>query len=106
MYKTCQTMDHEYVEYSIFSWKFQGHVEDAIRKIKETLALRMEFEVHKIVHCFDEGGDAEMRAIIEKENETGKIYCRGYDREGRVAMHMRPHHENTNDALNNMRHLV
>jgi hypothetical protein len=62
--------------------------------------------VDKIVHCFDEDGDPEMRAIIEKENETGKIYCRGYDREGRVAMYMRPHHENTNDALNNMRHLV
>jgi CRAL/TRIO domain len=86
--------------------EFQGHVDDAIRKIKATLAWRKEFEVDKIMHCFDEDGDPEMRAIIEKENETGKIYCRGYDQEGRVAMYMRPHHENTHNALNNMRHLV
>jgi hypothetical protein len=57
----------------------QGHVDHAIHKIKDTLAWRKEFEVDKIVHCFDEDGDLEMRAIIQKENETGKIYMRGYE---------------------------
>jgi CRAL/TRIO domain len=70
------------------------------------LAWRKEFEVDKIIHCFDEDGDLEMRAIMLKENETGKIYIRGYDNEGRAALYMRPHRENTHNALNNMRHLV
>lgn len=60
----------------------------------------------KIVNCFEEDGDQEMRDIIRKENETGKIYVRGFDKEGRVGMYMRPHHENTHNELNNMRHLV
>jgi hypothetical protein len=85
---------------------WQGDLEKAISKIKDTLAWRKEFEVDKIVKCFDDNGDLEMRRILEKENETGKIYIRGHDKEGRAAMYMRPHHENTNDALNNMRHLV
>lgn len=84
----------------------KGNVEHAITKIKHTIAWRRDFEVEKIKHCFDEGGDEEMRRIIFHENETGKIYCRGYDKDGRVCMYMRPHMENTKGELNQMRHLV
>ena len=84
----------------------KGNIQHAILKIKDTIAWRRAFEVEKIKHCFDPDGDEEMRKIIEKENETGKIYCRGYDKDGRVAMYMRPHMENTKDEVNQMRHLV
>jgi len=47
-----------------------------------------------------------LREIMKEENQTGKIYCRGYDKDGRVVMYMRPHHENTKDETNQMRHLV
>jgi hypothetical protein len=47
-----------------------------------------------------------MAKIIEQENETGKIYARGYDKDGRAMMYMRPARENTNIEVNNMRHLV
>ena len=48
-----------------------------------------------------------MAAIISKENETGKIYVRGYDKDGRALMYMRPGRENTvGQEQNNMRHLV
>jgi hypothetical protein len=47
-----------------------------------------------------------MAKIISKENETGKIYARGHDKDGRALMYMRPSKENTNDEVNNMRHLV
>ena len=47
-----------------------------------------------------------MREIIREENRTGKIYTRGYDREGRALFYMTPARENTNNELNNMRHLV
>jgi hypothetical protein len=84
----------------------KGNIQHAIQNIKDTIAWRRAFEVEKIKHCFDQDGDEEMRMIIEKENETGKIYCRGYDKDGRVAMYMRPHMENTKDEVNQMRHLV
>lgn len=60
----------------------------------------------KIIHCMDEDGDPEMRAIILEEAASGKMYVRGVDCEGRAALYMRPHLENTFNALNNMRHLV
>lgn len=66
----------------------KGDVEAAILKIKETIAWRREFQVEIIKHCFDKDGDETMRAIIQHENETGKIYVRGYDNDGRVAMCM------------------
>ena len=48
----------------------------------------------------------EMTPIIQKENETCKLYVRGYDQQGRALLYMRPAQENTQDAVNNMRHLV
>lgn len=47
-----------------------------------------------------------MTPIMEKENETCKLYVRGYDNEGRALLYMRPAKENTQDAVNNMRHLT
>jgi CRAL/TRIO domain len=92
--------------------------------MQETLEWRKEFGVDIIVKAMENGtvvdqneesgavkshdddSISEMRAILAKENETGKIYLRGYDAEGRALMYMRPARENTNDQLNNMRHLV
>ena len=62
--------------------------------------------MNRIIDCFGENGDEEMQTILREENATGKIYVRGFDREGRAAMYMRPHHENTKDEVNQMRHLV
>ena len=47
-----------------------------------------------------------MNEILQKEHETGKIYVRGYDSEGRALMYMRPGRENTHNEENNMRNLV
>lgn len=84
----------------------KGNVEKAIFKMKDTIAWRQDFGVEEIKTCFDPQGNPELRRIIEKENETGKIYCRGYDYDGRVVMYMRPHNENTKDEVNQMKHLV
>ena len=48
----------------------------------------------------------DLAGILRKENETGKIYVRGYDKDGRSLMYMRPGNENTGNENNNMRHLV
>jgi len=89
----------------------KGNVKDAISKIKHTLAWRKEFGVYHIVHAFDEDATdpktLEMRRILTMENETGKIYIRGYDKHGRAIMYMRPARENRmGEEEDNMKHLV
>lgn len=93
----------------------KGDVDKAINSIKRTLQWRKEFQVEKLVSALEndakripnENDDGEdFAAILRKENETGKIYVRGYDKDGRALMYMRPGRENTLHENNNMRHLV
>jgi hypothetical protein len=91
----------------------KGDVSKATAAIKSTIQFRNEFGVVDIVHCFETQPETEtstsrneMASILQKENETGKIYTRGYDKDGRAMMYMRPAKENTNNETNNMRHLV
>jgi len=78
----------------------------AITKLKAALEWRKGFQVDTIVKACSGNEKNEMTPIIEKENETSKLYVRGYDKEGRALLYMRPSKENTNDMVNNMRHLV
>ncbi|KAL7539972.1 hypothetical protein ACHAWF_006559 [Thalassiosira exigua] len=94
----------------------KGNLDEAIRKIKCTLKWREEFCVEDIKRCFDKDVDDASPAkrgelnrlaqVIAHENETGKIYCRGYDKEGRAILYLTPGKENSTDEWNNMRHLV
>ena len=95
-------------------------MDKAIAAIKHTLRWRKEFRVDKLVSSLEDdakkqkenskekesGEEEDFAAILRKENETGKIYVRGYDKDGRAMMYMRPGKENTLDEKNNMRHLV
>ncbi len=67
---------------------------------------RKEFGVEAIVKSCSGNPPNDMTPIIQKENETSKIYVRGYDNEGRALLYMRPAQENTQDGVNNMRHLT
>ena len=92
----------------------KGDATKAVQQIKETLQWRRDFGVDVIVSCFqvestdrDTEKHAEMRRILQHEAEPGKVYARGYDREGRCFMYMTPARENNyNEMINNMRHLV
>ena len=102
----------------------KGNLKEAIRKIKTTLKWREEFGVEDIKRCFDhlrnDSNTSQRRDLslekekelthiantIAHENETGKIYCRGYDKEGRAILYLTPGRENSTDEMNNMRHLV
>mmetsp|Transcript_42707 Transcript_42707/g.48518 ORF Transcript_42707/g.48518 Transcript_42707/m.48518 type:complete len:396 (-) Transcript_42707:17-1204(-) len=114
----------------------KGDSSKAVDAIKLTLAWRKEFEVDRIIRALEDGDDdntngtnhvmksathshSDMRSndeksvmttdfatILRKENETGKIYVRGHDKDGRAMMYMRPGNENTMHENNNMRHLV
>ena len=84
----------------------KGNTKKALEKIRSTLAWRNEFQVDRIVHCTQKGGDEEFRQIMAHETEVGKMYVRGYDKDGRVLLYMRGDREQTHDETNNMRHLV
>jgi len=79
----------------------KGNLNEAIRKIKLTLKWREEFNVEGIKRCFDteyiKGLSADKQKelnqladIIAHENETGKIYSRGYDKQGRAILYLTP----------------
>lgn len=77
----------------------KGDVQSAIKKLRDTLEWRKDFEVDNIVAGdFDE--------LMRVENATGKMYTRGYDKEGSAVMYMKPGLENTKSEIDQMRHLV
>jgi hypothetical protein len=80
----------------------KGNIDTAIQKTKAAIQWRREFGVSDIVN----GMENELKDILLEENETGKIYVRGYDNQGRALLYMRPGRENTGIEMNNMRHLV
>jgi len=77
----------------------KSNVKSATENLKETLKWRKDFDVDKIVA----GGYDELMKV---ENQTGKMYVRGYDKDGSAVMYMKPGLENTNNEENQMRHLV
>jgi CRAL/TRIO domain len=88
-------------------------VTKAVLSVQSTLQWRKDFGVDIIRDCFtventenDTTAHEEMRGIFLREAETGKMYIRGYDNEGRALMYMCQMRENTGHELNNMRYLV
>lgn len=110
----CQLLDVRVIvswcsfTHGYFAALFQGDVTKAIFKLKAALDWRQEFGVADIVQACSENPPNEMTPVIQKENETSKLYVRGYDKEGRALLYMRPAKENTHETspINNMRHLV
>ena len=95
----------------------KGNLPQSIRKIKATIQWRQDFHVEDIKRCFSDRNNANLSfqkqkelnhlsEVIAKENETGKIYIRGYDKEGRAVLYLTPGLENSNCEIDNMRHLV
>eukprot|EP00934_Nitzschia_sp_Nitz4_P009440 Nitzschia sp. Nitz4//scaffold267_size26297//1916//2834//NITZ4_008264-RA/size26297-augustus-gene-0.18-mRNA-1//-1//CDS//3329544890//9430//frame0 len=84
----------------------KGDVIKATQKLKDALKWRTEFEVDSIVKCLSGNPPNHMTPIVEKENETSKLYVRGYDKDGRALLYMRPARENTKETMDQMKHLV
>lgn len=100
----------------------KGDVTKAIQRTKYAIQWRENFGVEKMLqavhgdddnytknHNNNEEKEEEMkqlRNIILKENETGKIYARGYDKHGHAILYFYLARENTNHNENNIKHLV
>ena len=66
--------------------------------LRATIAWRKEFDLGGLQTTWKES--------IEYENATGKLYVRGYDKEGRALIYMKPAHENSKNHDGNLKHLV
>jgi hypothetical protein len=111
----------------------KGDVPKAIKRLKYAIQWRKDFEVDHILnsihgtHNVDNDGDnsenksnndssngnddldqkmKNLNTMLRKESETGKVYSRGYNKEGRAILYFYPVRENTYNGDNNMKHLV
>lgn len=73
-------------------------VEKATTMLEATLKWRCDMGVSTM--C------ANWMETLSKEHETGKMYVRGYDKEGHVIIHMQPQFENTKEHEGNIRNLI
>eukprot|EP01038_Epipyxis_sp_PR26KG_P006802 gene6802-9317_t len=66
--------------------------------LHKTITWRKQFELDQVQNGWKD--------ILVKESATGKIYCRGFDKEGHILMYMRPRLENSRDHTGNIKNLV
>ena len=73
-------------------------VAQAIDMLNDTLKWRLDFGLQDMLSGWMD--------TIRKENETGKLYARGFDKDGSCLLYMKPRFENTHHHEGNLRHLV
>lgn len=73
-------------------------LDKATKMLQETIEWRKKFEIPKLL--------TEFKATVALENASGKMYVRGFDKEGRSLIYMKPANENTKDHNGNIKHLV
>ena len=86
----------------------KGDAEKAVHYIKNTLQWRESFGVDEIINCVqdDNGVDPKIRKQIVQEHETGGMYVRGYDKDGRAIICAHLEAPNTGDEEAQLRSLV
>ena len=74
-------------------------VGSAISKLEETLNWRRCFGLQYLY-------SGQWMETMKAENLSGKLYVRGYDKEGNAVIYIRPKLENTYNHDGNIKHLV
>ena len=80
----------------------------AIARLKYAIKWRKDFKVNEMLksaHNPSPSSEEEImiRSMLINENSSGKIYVRGYDKEGRAIFYMRQQRGNTNHEENNIK---
>lgn len=91
-------MTHQYISLSIVVHSRNFNVAKSTKMLRETLEWRKQFDFGKLY--------SEDKDIIANENATGKMYVRGFDKEGSALIYMKSANENTKDHTGNIKHLV
>ena len=77
----------------------KGDVPAAQKMLEESITWRKDFGIKELF-------SSPWIKTLEKETSTGKMYCRGYDRDGHPLLYMKPRYENTNEHDGNLKNLV
>ena len=72
-------------------------VEKAVVMLNATLQWRESFGLKNIHEWID---------TVKFENDTGKMYARGFSRDNSILLYMKPRYENSKDHDGNLKHLV
>ena len=72
-------------------------VDKAVLMLNATLQWREKFGLKNIHEWID---------TIRVENDSGKMYTRGFDRDGSILLYMKPRLENSKNHDGNLKHLV
>ena len=87
----------------------KGDISKAIKRTKYAIKWRKEFKVEemlKAAHNPTTDEEKEIQNVLMKEAETGKMFVRGYDNEGRAILYIYQKRENSNNPEHNIMHLV
>mmetsp|Transcript_9103 Transcript_9103/g.11762 ORF Transcript_9103/g.11762 Transcript_9103/m.11762 type:complete len:352 (+) Transcript_9103:237-1292(+) len=90
----------------------KGDMNKALQSIKDTIEWRegQPFQYYPTLFDDEENTENEvvneLRSFMRYENETGKVYARSYDKDGRCALMLYPSRENSSKAFDNLRHLI
>lgn len=87
----------------------KGDIEKAIKRTKYAIQWRKDFRVEELLkaaHNPTTPQEEKIRGVLMKEAETGKMFVRNYDKEGRAILWIYQKRENTNNPEHNIMHLV
>ena len=87
----------------------KGDISKAITRIKYSIKWRRDFKVKemlKAAHNPETEDEKKIQNILTKEAETGKMFVRGFDNEGRAILWIYQKRENSNHPESNIMHLV
>eukprot|EP00979_Chaetoceros_neogracilis_P008804 scaffold1972_cov265-Chaetoceros_neogracile.AAC.18 len=87
----------------------KGDITKAIKRTKYAIQWRKDFKVKemlKAAHDPTTEKEKEIQKILMKEAETGKMFVRGYDNEGRAILYIYQKRENSNIQEHNIMHLI
>lgn len=74
-------------------------VDKAQKMLNETLEWRKEMNLNDLY-------EGKWDSIIATENATGKVYSRGFDKDGHPILYMKPKNENTRSHDGNLKHII
>jgi hypothetical protein len=87
----------------------KGNIKKAIKRIKYAIQWRTQNKVDQMLQAAHHPitpEDHRTRQMLMTESQTGKMYVRGYDKDGRAVMYLTQQLENTYNEANNIRNLI
>eukprot|EP00934_Nitzschia_sp_Nitz4_P006607 Nitzschia sp. Nitz4//scaffold230_size58257//22057//23211//NITZ4_006479-RA/size58257-processed-gene-0.63-mRNA-1//-1//CDS//3329543244//6597//frame0 len=85
----------------------KGDVARALESLRSALQWRRDFDVSRLRTCMQEPQEKELQEMMFREDQSGKLYNRGVNKQGRALVYMKAMNNKTPNAEeDNMKHLI